>query len=136
MEKIDMSGKDNPFLKLPLEMPMTHRYKVYSEQNKNLEWLVKKVEVNYFKKRIVAKVYETANSDTHNWIEKSIGSQAEDKWTLVALSGLGEKLYTHIFDGLKIEDHSVRYDYVGQSEVVAHTVTFGFENFKKVNNVN
>lgn len=96
MGKIDMSGKDNPFLKLPIEMPMTHRYKVYSEQNKNLEWLIKEVEVNYFKKRIVAKVYETANSDTHDWIEKSIGSQVEDKWTLLALSGLVKTLHPHL----------------------------------------
>lgn len=125
-----MSGKDNPFLKIPVDMPMSHRYKVYSESNKNLEWLIKEAEINYFKKEIVSKIYETANSDTHNWIEKNI-CQLNDKWTLVALNSMGAKLYTHIFEGLQIKDHSVRYDYAGSSEVVVHTVTFGFENFKK-----
>lgn len=126
-----MSGKDNPFLKIPVDMPMSHRYKVYSESNKNLEWLIKEAEINYFKKEIVSKIYETANSDTHNWIEKNI-CQLNDKWTLVALNSMGAKLYTHIFEGLQIKDHSVRYDYAGSSEVVVHTVTFGFENFKKI----
>jgi hypothetical protein len=128
---VDMSGKDNPFLKIPVDMPMSHRYKVYSESNKNLEWLIKEAEINYFKKEIVSKIYETANSDTHNWIEKNI-CQLNDKWTLVALNSMGAKLYTHIFEGLQIKDHSVRYDYAGSSEVVVHTVTFGFENFKKI----
>jgi hypothetical protein len=50
---VDMSGKDNPFLKIPVDMPMSHRYKVYSESNKNLEWLIKEAEINYFKKEIV-----------------------------------------------------------------------------------
>lgn len=137
-----MSGKDNPFLKIPVDMPMSHRYKVYSESNKNLEWLIKEVEINYFKKEIVSKIYETANSDTHNWIEKNIcqlddrriyaSRNEKDKWTLVALNSMGAKLYTHIFEGLQIKDHSVRYDYAGSSEVVVHTVTFGFESFKKI----
>ena len=126
-----MSGKDNPFLKIPVDMPMSHRYKIYSESNKNLEWLIKEAEINYFKKEIASKIYETANSDTHNWIEKSL-YQLNDKWTLVALSCMGAKLYTHVFEGLQIKDHSVRYDYAGKSEIVVHTVTFGFENFKKI----
>lgn len=46
-----MSGKDNPFLKIPVDMPMSHRYKIYSKSNKNLEWLIKEAEINYLKKR-------------------------------------------------------------------------------------
>lgn len=134
-DKVDMSGKDNPYLNAE-KLPFAFRFKVYSELFKDLEWLIKDAEINFFKKELKVNVYEVVEAKTFDWIEKIIREGLKDRWTLTTLNGVGYKLYTQFFDGVKITDHSVQYDYSGGSKIVTHTLKFSFENYKRIDQTN
>jgi hypothetical protein len=129
-DKVDMSGKDNPYLAAD-KLPFAFRFKVYSELFKDLEWLIKDTEINYIKKELKVNVYEVVDAKTFDWIEKIIREGSKDRWTLVALSAAGTKLYTQIFEGVTVTDHSVKYDYSTGSKIVTHALTFNFSNYKR-----
>ena len=129
-DKVDMSGKNNPYFAAE-KFPFAFRFKVFSEVYNDLEWLIKDAEINYFKKELKVNVYESADAKTFDWIEKAIREGTKDRWTLMALNGSGLKLYTQIFEGVKITDHSVKYDYDLGSKIVTNTLIFSFENYKR-----
>lgn len=134
-DKIDMSGKDNPYL-VAEKLPFSFRFKVYSEVFKDLEWLIKDTEINFFKKELKVNVYEVVDAKTFDWVEKIIREQLKDRWTLTTLSAQGFKLYTQLFEGVQVTDHSVKYDYSGGSKIVTHALTFSFENYKRIDTKN
>jgi len=135
MNKIDMSGKNNPYLNAE-KLPFSFRFKVYSEVYKELEWLIKDVEINFFKKTVKANVYEIVDAKTFDWIEQIIRESTKDNWTLTTLDAGGRKLYTQKLNNVKITDHAVHYDYSEGGKVVTHTLMFDFESYKKIDDKN
>jgi hypothetical protein len=128
---IDMSGQDNPYLSAQ-KLPFSFRFKVYSEIFKDLEWLIKDAEINFIKKELKVNVYEVVDAKTFDWIEKIIREGLDDRWTLLALSAAGTKLYTQIFEGVNVTDHSVKYDYSAATKIVTHSLAFSFKNYKRI----
>lgn len=115
--------------------PRTFRFLLISKKYPDFQNLVRRVEIDSFINSITAYVLElTANGKTypHDWLDQIHCGNYVDDMTLVALDGCGQTLYTLEFEGVKVYDAHVEFNY-DDSDVVTHRIGMEFAKMTRLN---
>lgn len=117
--------------------PRTYRFLFVPKKKPDLQYLIKKVTVDFYQRTIDAKIMETAPGlDSQDWVvemmESSLSNPYMDDYTLTALDGCGNRLYMLEFKDVKGIWHNVEFDYE-KSDVVTHHIALEYESMKRTN---
>jgi hypothetical protein len=112
--------------------PRTFRFLFVPKKNPDLQYLVSKVTIDFYQKQMDAFIMEAAPAlECQDWIINMVTDRDYvDDYTLLALDGCGNRIYTLDFTGVKGIWHSVEYDYA-KSDVVSHHVGFEYEGMTR-----
>lgn len=113
--------------------PRTFRFLFIPKKNPDLQYLVTKISIDFYQKSMDAQIMEIAPTlDSQDWII-NMGEDRDyiDDYTLIALDGCGNMIYTLSFQDVKAIWHNVEYDYA-KSEVVTHHVGFEYEKMERI----
>lgn len=117
------------------EMPRAFRFRVQAKSHPRINYLVKRVTLDYHIREIAMELYEAASLPGHEYILYLLDPENKDhEVELVAFDAAGKIYYTLLFKGLSVCHHSIGYDYA-VSDLLVHKLKVTYDEMKTINNI-
>jgi hypothetical protein len=126
-----MGVSDHPGLLEPTIIPRKFRWILTNEEHPQIQWWMQKVLTDYINKYISIEIFDDAKDNVFNWLQALVDQEVgATNLKLTHLDDTGSIITIINFNGLKIKEHTVAYDY-NSNDVLTHKIIISYNRISR-----
>lgn len=127
----NMGVSNHPGLADSAIIPRAFRWTLTNEEHNQIHWWMQSVLTDYINKNITIEVFDDAKDNVFNWLQALVDQEVgATHLKLTHFDGTGNAITVINFNGLKIKNHTVAYNY-NSSDVLTHKLVISYNKISR-----